>query len=498
MKAINIKIISGIILLAALFTLLGSCQTGGDSGKTDKPTGAPEKTDAETTTEAMTERLYPDLAPQDFGGYEFRVLYRGPGYVNSYWRARDIYAEEENGDPINDAVYKRNKTIEEKYNIVIAGVPENGQLPVFAQRMIRAGDDSFDVMSDEPALSNNIISSGGFVNLHSIASVDISKPWWDKNAAENLSINGKLYFTASDYIILEKDATSAVLFSKQMIQNFGLADPYRMVRGGTWTLDRMNEMARAVTLDLNGDGIIDDEDQWGLVGQNHTAYVLFKAAGEYIAKINSSGEPEVTMGNQRAVAILDKITEMQAFTIKADAYSSKYGDAVWDIIQLGIFEANRGLFLCRYVEAATKLRESDVDFGIIPPPKFDENQNGYFINGGLGCGLAIPVTVTDKERTGIILDALSAESRYTLIPAYYDITLKTKLARDDESSEMLDIIFANRIFDLGWNYARGIVYPFFNELSEKQTNNIASFLEKNEGKISAAMEEAVQAVNDID
>ena len=36
-----------------------------------------------------------------------------------------------------------------------------------------------------------------------------------------------------------------------------------------------------------------------------------------------------------------------------------------------------------------------------------------------------------------------------MIPAYYDIVLQNKVARDVESQEMLDIIFSSRVIDIG-------------------------------------------------
>ena len=61
--------------------------------------------------------------------------------------------------------------------------------------------------------------------------------------------------------------------------------------------------------------------------------------------------------------------------------------------------------------------------------------------------MSVPKTNSDLERTGIILEALARESSDTVIPAYYDVTLKNKLLRDDDSVKMLDIIFGNRKLD---------------------------------------------------
>ena len=107
-----------------------------------------------------------------------------------------------------------------------------------------------------------------------------------------------------------------------------------------------------------------------------------------------------------------------------------------------VFDEGRSLFLLGYLRAVERLRGMETDFGILPMPKLDEHQSeyGHWVHG---CALAIPAFHDDVtlDRIGFMLEAIAAESRYTVIPAYYDVQLTRKFARDDESREMLDIIF---------------------------------------------------------
>lgn len=95
----------------------------------------------------------------------------------------------------------------------------------------------------------------------------------------------------------------------------------------------------------------------------------------------------------------------------------------------------------------------DEDFGIIPWPKYDETIDNYYANVDAGCNLFIvPVTNPDPEKASVILEALAYESYLTVIPTYYDVVLTTKFTRDAESVEMLDIIRAGRVFDIGYYF----------------------------------------------
>ena len=64
----------------------------------------------------------------------------------------------------------------------------------------------------------------------------------------------------------------------------------------------------------------------------------------------------------------------------------------------------------------------------------------------------LPITTADAERTGIIVEAMSAEGYKNLIPAYYEMALKSKYTYDTDSVEMLDIMFANRVLSFSYMY----------------------------------------------
>ena len=110
--------------------------------------------------------------------------------------------------------------------------------------------------------------------------------------------------------------------------------------------------------------------------------------------------------------------------------------------------------------------------------------------------IAVLKSASDPERTGIIIEALSAESMYTLTPAYYDITLKTKLSRDEESAAMLDLIFENRVFDIGAMYNWGNVYQLTLDLAAAKNYNFQSAFARNEKVIDIKIGKAISAITE--
>jgi len=176
-------------------------------------------------------------------------------------------------------------------------------------------------------------------------------------------------------------------------------------------------------------------------------------------------------------------------TIIAQDWTGKYaGDTIWDM-QLQMLVEKRGLWLYTGMNRVTMAREMEGNFGILPNPKFDEAQTEYFNAVHAWCTTTVSIPVTaDGERTGIILETLTGESYYTLRPAYYDVSLKNKLMRDDESGEMLDLIFATRCYDLGHVYNWGGIFDMFGNLAQKKSTDFVSEYEKILPKIERDMQ----------
>ena len=59
----------------------------------------------------------------------------------------------------------------------------------------------------------------------------------------------------------------------------------------------------------------------------------------------------------------------------------------------------------------------------------------------------IPAIVENIKRAGFIAEAFAEASSVMVKPEYYEIILKSKLTRDQESAEMLDIIYKNFVVD---------------------------------------------------
>ncbi|MCL2159402.1 MAG: hypothetical protein FWH48_08345 [Oscillospiraceae bacterium] len=499
------KILAAMLLLSLAFGLLAACGEGpsNQSDNTDNATTTKPENLADAQQETTQERIYPDLESRDFGGRDFTFASR---FVDNQdwteWKERDLVSEELNGDVINDAVYVRNRKIEDKYNITIKEVSiVNPDLPAKVNQSIKSGDDLYDAVITGLMESASMAQNGSFVDLFGVPHLDLSKPWWSQGTVRDLSIMNKLFLIQGDLIILDNDSMEAMIFNKTLIQEYEYDNPYDLVKAGDWTFDKLIEMSKSTSKDLNGDGkMYIKDDLFGCIAQADSNISFIISGGDKIGGKDERDYPIITYGTERSYRIADIL---DVFALDEDNFINLHrfvGEfPVYDE-QVKMMEDNRALFSWIRMRIVERLRGMETDFGILPLPKLDKAQENYITNNNphTGSGLSIPVSASDLERTGMILEDLSAESRYTLQPAYYEINLRGKYARDDESQEMLDIILSNVAHDIGYvynfgNFAATILYYGMNKNS-----SYASTFEKMQGAMEKAIDKVVEAYEKLD
>lgn len=150
-----------------------------------------------------------------------------------------------------------------------------------------------------------------------------------------------------------------------------------------------------------------------------------------------------------------------------------------------MFAGGQALFYAIFFDTITDLRDMETDFGILPYPKLNEAQTDYASTSRDNFDVfALPLDVKDPECSGIITEAMCAESYRTVIPAYYDVVLKTKSSRDEESAEMIDMIRDSLTFDFGYlcsNSLNGIGHIFVGMVRENKTDLASSFAARESG-----------------
>jgi len=502
----KLRLISAVLALMMLLPLLFAC---GSNDPDDTQSGTTAQQENQTNEQGLPanteeERIQPDL-PDDvnYNGHVFKILTFG--VAGSYeWEQADLtYSEVNDGDVINDAVFARNKVVEDKYGVVIEEVHlYDADFGSSLKKEISAGTTEYDLVSPRVIDSAGHMSAGYFKNLFDLEYIDLEKPWYDQKSVQEMSIDNKLFIVLSDALLSDDNATTITIFNKKLIENYQLENPYTLVKEGKWTVDKLYEMAKATAKDLDSDGKLSpDVDQFGYLMWGDSMISFLHSGGQRLVSKDSDDLPVLAFNTAATYDAMDKAMNLLydvsvTGNVQLEAFST-WSQTPFD----DIFTSDRAAFSWLRLLWIPKLRGMDTDFGILPIPKINESNDTVYhstVNVHTACALAVPNTPGDTERTAIIMEALSAESKYTLVPAYYEKNLLTKLARDDDSSDMLDIILSNKVLDIGDVYNFADFGIEFYRLPSKNDRNLVSFFEKYEPRVNKELVKLTEKIQGLD
>ncbi len=434
------------LCLGLLLTSLAAC--GDDSG-TPINTDAGSDTKAPVETKMSDAERYGYVAPDlpaglDYEGRKFGIAYPDWSTYRTYY-----FADAEVGETVNDACYARMNTVEETLNIEL--VPYNfgdglGTAKLVDQT-VQAGLDDYSIFLTHNYIGCiGILANGSIKNWHDIPTVDLEKPYYNKALRENFEYDGVLPFLSSDFILPD---LNAIFFNRDMAERYSLGNPYELVTSGSWTIEKMAELSKAVTEDINGDGTMDDKDQYGFSGELGWQIVsTVTGAGQMMVE-REGDSYRVALGDESAVNVVDRLRDF--FFESGDAYMWEYSTET-DPNGGGTPPVNFADGKCLFYQAPLSyfefMRDSDVEYGIVPYPKYDASQKDYMTLNWAGYMVALQ-TVTDPELVGYVVELLSAESCRTVLPAFYDQLLGEKIARDETAVGVLDMMFKNSTYDVG-------------------------------------------------
>jgi len=476
-----------LCMLLAAMTVGGTMMSCGGDASQSADTTASVDTAAATEAETVEIAELDKLAAADYNGHVVNILLNDQDD-----RFVDIMTEgEETGDVMNDIIYKRNRAVEEKYNVTIVGSSDTYEnVNNMLKKEVQGGLTDYDFYFSNCYATS--LASGGFLYvLGDLPNVDLSNPWWDKAALEGMSVGGKVYLATGDISPTSLLTSSCLVFNKKLFSNSDMEYPYEMAANGTWTLDKLVTMTKGLTTDVNGDGKYTlNDDIFGFSSwMCDSPYSLFYGAGGTMSEKDADDIPYVSFDVENISDIYNMMYQLileqeSYFVTDASLYETTYECF-----------SNGGAYFCEITlqKIDAFLRDMEDDYGILPIPKWNEEQEDYLscVNGAGGF-VVIPNNPADAERTGMLFEALAAGAYDTVTPSIYEVITKTKNVRDAESADMVNLIIRNRVYDpfyinlcTGYNVLQ-------TQLSSKKAE-VASAVEKQIKGAEKAMQKIVDA-----
>lgn len=468
MKPVNYTL---SLLIVMCFTL-NSC---GASDVIDTSTDSSEIT---TTAPETEDRSYKDDIPElDFEGYEFRIYTR-----HKDWFHGDMMVDEANGEILNDAIYDRGIYLSQRFNIEIT--EQYGDDTTVAKNTVLAAEDAFDLINMRCTESFNMAQEGYSIPLDEVKYLDFDKGYWNQTLSDSLNLGTKQYFPVCDMNLTFYDYACVMIFNKEIAAEYGNDDFYSLVENGDWTYDKYLSLAVEATSDLDGNSIYDDNDQYGTLGSlNLTAHSFLMSWGVKSINKDADNMPVFNIASdQMYVERWEKM--LSALYQDNQWYDTKTGGQADDVMN-SFFRSDKALFYATTLYEINALRDMESDFGILPYPKFDKQQQDYITRVAFFDMMTIPVTNTHTDIAGAFIEAGAAYSYEYVIPAYFDITIQQKATRDTESIDMLYLIRDTRVIDFGDTILSDKIRDGYQkQMVQNKNPNIVSESERVSGSIN--------------
>jgi len=449
------------IFLACLMlagALAGCAEKVDPAENTTAPEAVSTVDPADETTKSLYDKngyLLDDLDESlDFGADKVKIL---------YWSDRlheEMISDGITGEVVSDAIYQRNEAVKGRLNIDFEYITARGDAGNVAnftsvvENGIKAGDQPYDIVSAHSFTIGNCAAKGLLYDLSDCKYLNFEQPWWPSTLISKATINGKLFFVSGDISANAIYMMYVTFFNKELIEEYKLEDPYTLVSEKKWTIDKQLEMCKDVYIDMNNNGVKDIGDQFGQYAYtNHLDTFLW---GSDVVVIDTTGETPVISDAFKSEKVHDLQDKLRTFFYSSqDGLVLTVNSSVHQHFQNGL-----SLFWNDCCRNATRFATTDLSYGIVPIPMYDEDQDYYTTLIANPFSLyAVPNDTAKADELCAVIECMASESYRNISPALYETAMKYKYSRDDKSAQMFDIVKSTVVFDLGRIFSSSLSTP---------------------------------------
>ena len=486
-----------LILMLALL-MVCSCFVacgGGDTDETKAPTTSKPKVD-EYGREYIEDSIPEDLSFANANKNTVTFFTRNDRETTKI----EMDTETTTNNTMNDAVFYRNATVEDRLGITINQIGQPGTYGVHTEWLnqlrnsvlTKSGD--YDCAAVYASQGSALALEGMYYNVKDLDRIDFSKVWWNQSLLSELELFDTLYFLGGDIALTQTEYAGFVAYNKKIYDEYFMdTDIYQLVRDGEWTIDKLYEMSSQVWVDENNSGIADDGDILGYQDVPGSGYLdLWLAAlGIKITEFDSEGYPYLTFYNEKSINAFEKLRKLNYDNRGAAGFSAPRTETK--------FANENVLFNATVFEYCEQFRDMNASYGALPLPKYDTEQEDYATYVQNGCSLITVLSTckdSDKDLIGATLELMAAESYRQVTPQYYEICLKGKYSSNAEDAEMYDTILKGIKLDFGFIYATASLEAI-NSLFRDLEGDFAKNYQSNQIKYEEALEKLVDKLDEL-
>lgn len=280
--------------------------------------------------------------------------------------------------------------------------------------------------------------------------IDFTKPWWPDRLIDTISFNDRVFFCVDNSSYGSIRNMACIMFRKDIADEYNMpADTlYSYALNGEWTIDKMEECIQGVYKDLNNNNVKDYGDLYGFAAVDKPRLdAFFHGSGLTIVGKDSEGNFVMTLGDEKVQTVLERMNKL----LFGDEYVYMSDDKMYEM-----FINAQVLFYDTPIAIVDK--NLDFEFGVLPTPKFDSEQDTYITYiSNTHDSFCIPKTVRDFDMSAAIIECMAYEAYTEVAPKYFEVMLKYKYSSDTKSGQIYDIIRRNVMFDFGYIFSENFI-----------------------------------------
>ncbi len=496
------RLVSALLTVLMLASVLSACADPVSPDITTEP--AATQASPDVTTAQPEETVVSDDVPElDFNGEEIVIMSRDRDWFND-----EIAVEDENGTIVNDAVVMRNARIEERLGIKIVNEGISGtnnyDIPTQIENRVGAGDNDIHLIASAAYSTASTTSKGLYRNLYELEYIDFEKPYWSQGLNEAMQIGGKQYICSGAALLSFYRMTFVTFFNIDMFNDKGVELLYDTVEKNEWTIEKQIELVNQFYTDSNGNGVPDEGDIFGFMGNYNMIGVdsYWATCDLPIITRNADGYYSYAINKERTAQVVDLLCTLFWDCEGTQRFKQTTGDGEQDVIAQKFAEGRAAMATLRIIEVENDLLDMN-NYGIVPVAKLSAEQEGYkaSIHDTFSV-FAIPAfSFTDEELAmiGAYLEVNASTSFKTTTPAYYEHALKGRYVKDPQSVPMLDMITQNVKVDAGFLYSNALEKPSYiiRDSVGNNSSTVTSVIAQSERIIKRRLEELNKSLEEL-
>lgn len=454
MKSILARLVT-LLLAAVMLLALAACGNSNPSSSETTPVGSDGNLPSDSGSEEEESLSIPE--GMTFDNAEFRILARTG---NDYLGNELIYEDGGTGTAVDQEVFRRMVRIEEDYLVEMSiNLIGDAEIDTWMNvTSLSAGlNDTYHLVVNHGRNATSYVLNGLTADWNLLPYTNLDASWWNQEAREQwTALSGSIYMMTGDISYLSVGQAVGMFFNKTIINNVGLTMPYELVRNDEWTFEVFREYVTATDANLNGDdsGNLATDSFGYVTGWWRGPMNIIYSTDQRWLEVTPDEIGVIPSGANNLVDAFDDY-----FDLLFDSGACAMGGGDYNAMAKAL-EEGRATFYDEIVLQARTFKQTGIDFGVVPMPKYDSSVEGYhtFVNAATNTFVLPRIVTTDDatcDMASVVLEAMAYYGQKNVLPTYYEDILTYNSMTDMDSVEMMGVIREGLIYDLGYYLAIG-------------------------------------------